>query len=206
MTAQAVAPGEIRPAVVIRLCTPFGELPVHRHYPLQEDVLETDQGVLACAARRRPVRDALPVHRDDAQRELAGALDPLSARYFRRFPAPIPPGRPGKARSAHQGSAPDARDSRRAGRACWRQTERGAGSDDRARLPAHAAHRRDGPEVRRDRHLAWSNSLSGHVFLPCAHALLLDIRDRQPMLCHESLRSSRADRVRSAEPDVQLLR
>ena len=24
-------------------------------------------------------------------------------------------------------------------------------------------------------YLAWSNSLSGHVFLPCAHALLLDI-------------------------------
>jgi hypothetical protein len=23
-------------------------------------------------------------------------------------------------------------------------------------------------------YLAWSNSLSGHVFLPCAHALLLD--------------------------------
>ena len=30
-------------------------------------------------------------------------------------------------------------------------------------------------------YLAWSNSLSGHVFLPCAHALLLDIRDRQPL-------------------------
>ena len=26
-----------------------------------------------------------------------------------------------------------------------------------------------------DLYLAWSNSLSGHVFLPCAHALLLDI-------------------------------
>ena len=26
-------------------------------------------------------------------------------------------------------------------------------------------------------YLAWSNSLSGHVFLPCAHALLLDICD-----------------------------
>ena len=42
MTAQAVAPGEIRPAVVIGLCAGLGELPVHR---------------------------------DDAQRELAGPLD-----------------------------------------------------------------------------------------------------------------------------------
>ena len=42
MTAQAVAPGEIRPAVVIGLCAGLGELPVHR---------------------------------DDAQRQLAGALD-----------------------------------------------------------------------------------------------------------------------------------
>ena len=41
MTAQAVAPGEIRPAVVIGLCAGLGELPVHR---------------------------------DDAQRELAGRL------------------------------------------------------------------------------------------------------------------------------------
>ena len=42
MTAQAVAPGQIRPAVVIGLCASLGEFPVHR---------------------------------DDAQRELAGALD-----------------------------------------------------------------------------------------------------------------------------------
>jgi hypothetical protein len=35
-------------------------------------------------------------------------------------------------------------------------------------------------------YLAWSNSLSGHVFLPCAHALLLDIRDRQPNACCNS--------------------
>jgi hypothetical protein len=45
-------------------------------------------------------------------------------------------------------------------------------------------------------YLAWSNSLSGHVFLPCAHALLLDIRDRPPVYGAMQLAGARATQGR----------
>jgi hypothetical protein len=49
-------------------------------------------------------------------------------------------------------------------------------------------------------YLAWSNSLSGHVFLPCAHALLLDISIIQSVGQHCGQRRIRRRRRRQIAP------
>ena len=59
MTAQAVAPGEIRPAVVIGLYAGLGELPVHRHYPQRELAGALDHRCLHRARLAADMRDQL---------------------------------------------------------------------------------------------------------------------------------------------------